>query len=164
VRSSKQCSVTYTADRLGCGDLHLHRAGRGMYGTNGARALDGRAPAQGWTYSDGPRNDVAKTNPHLVPWRELPEETRTSTVMWCVSFLPSSPEPASKSLALTSFERGNHVTVMRPVSRHSGAHHTLQPRRKGLVDAGHLQLPDKVRVRNCLLDTSAMASKCSARS
>jgi len=31
---------------------------------------------QGWTYSDGPRNDVEKTNPHLVPWRELPEETR----------------------------------------------------------------------------------------
>jgi len=31
---------------------------------------------QGWIYSDGPRNSAKKTNPHLVPWSELAEETR----------------------------------------------------------------------------------------
>jgi voltage-gated potassium channel Kch len=31
---------------------------------------------QGWIYSNGPRSDTKKTNPHLVPWSELAEETR----------------------------------------------------------------------------------------
>jgi hypothetical protein len=31
---------------------------------------------QGWRYSDGPRNDTKKTNPHLVPWSDLTEDMK----------------------------------------------------------------------------------------